>query len=231
MKSEFFVQLIASKFQKLTKITITLLFLFSFPCFSFGQSVYADIWVTEDSVNGYAGMSGSYSMGSHIDTTSVSLNGAYASGGNYASVSVPLYEGTFYLYASTDSYCPDSGSSYGGGSISIQKQVCVDECAACKIVRQQQTNAAYLNAAACEGAAFGLYEAAVQVCNNQNYCKPDHADYNPGQCDQCKNTALAILGTATGVCGVKLATDLNNRTNCEAMKKDVNCNLVQCYNP
>lgn len=197
---------------------------------------YTDVSESGGLAIGYGSMSGSYEHSGHTTTTNVTLtspSGASASetGGEYTAAYLPVdVDGWYSAITIHITDCSIGGTSWQAGSSSGQTQVCIDTCTPCRALRGTQTTSCQLQLGACELLAVGAYAAAIQVCNNQNYCKPDHPDYNQEQCDDCKQTALIVFGAASGACGVNLGVCLNNRVDCENGTYKLNC-TTGCTNP
>jgi hypothetical protein len=183
--------------------------LLAFTCHSIclGQvSSYTDVAGSGNSVVGYGAVTGIYGSGYHVNTTSVTLTSpsgasSSASGGDSATVSLSVdQDGNYSASTSHEGTCPYYGYVHIIGGSGGQTQVCNDTCTPCRAKREQQGDVCLGILVACEGAASAKYLADIQSCNNQNYCKTNHPDFNEEQCNTCKNTALEVYGIASAAC-------------------------------
>jgi hypothetical protein len=180
-------------------------------------------------------MTGGYGMGSHIDTTYLTLSGpsssVYGSGGTYASAELPVVEGTFSVSACFDSFCTDSNTSYGGGCASAQvTTTCPDTCTACQALYGTQTGTCNINLVQCEAAAGTAFAAAMLACENNAFCQSGNPNFNQEECDRCKNTVTGIYAAAAATCGVLWYQCRDNRVNCTlSIYKTATCG--SCSNP
>jgi hypothetical protein len=190
--------------------SITILILLTLSSVGFGQSSYTNIYVSGNDVVAYGQMSGTYMMGSHVDTTNISLYGPSSSatgfGGTSASASLPIGGGgIFNAYTSHDSFCPDSGVTYYGvasssASITVSVSSCTDTCTPCRDLRQPKEIVCSGGLAVCEAQAFNTWNNAMTTCENNNFCNPNSPVYNPDQCENCKDTANTTYAVAIAGC-------------------------------
>jgi hypothetical protein len=172
----------------------------------FGQvSSYSDVGESGGSAVGYGAVSGVYGSGWHVNSTNVNLNGpsgsASASGGNSATAYLSVTQDGYYSLSTThEGYCPYSQSNHTIGGSGGGQNICADTCTACRASREGKEIACAALSAVCELAAINKYNGDIQTCDNTNYCKPNHPDYDQQQCNQCKDTAQEILIGATAAC-------------------------------
>ncbi len=237
MKTNFYAHNLRLISTYYSKAMISALLLFTLQGICLGQiSSYTDVGISGDSVVAYGAISDDYSHGQHINTTTVTLSSpgggsVQSSGGDSASSFISITEDGYYsANTSHDSWCPYTQAtiSPSGGS-SNSTQVCVDTCTPCLTSRNNQEILCWAALATCESGIFGAYNTAVQNCDNQNYCKTNHADFNQQQCDQCKETALQIYVAAQGACATVFGACWATRPDCfDGIKKKGNCDI--CFN-
>ena len=232
MKTNFFAYKVSFIRTHFGKAMLAGLLLFTLQGICLAQiSSYTDVGVSGDTVVAYGAILDDYSHGQHTNTTVVTLSSpgggsVQSSGGDSATSYISITEDGYYSASTShDSWCPYTQStiSPSGGS-SNSTQACVDTCTPCKNSRENQTILCYSALGACEAAALTVYNNAIQACDNQNYCKTNHPDYNQQQCDSCKNTALENLGIAQAACGGVFAGCMAARSDCSLSTiKKVDC--------
>jgi hypothetical protein len=171
-------------------------------------SSYTEMSDDGDSVVAYGAILDDYSMGTHINTTVVTLsspsgNSAQSSGGDSATVWILVDADGYYTADTThDSWCPYTQQtiSPSGGSDN-QRTRCVDTCTSCRASRQPKEVACLAALGTCEAAALVAYNNAMTACDNNNFCNPNHPQYNQQQCDNCRSTANENYAIATAACG------------------------------
>ncbi len=218
MKTKFYGRTIAFAGKGLFNAATTVLFLFTLMGTVWGQSSYTDVYVSGDSVVAYGAMIGGYGMGSHIDTTSLTLSGppGYASsiGGSSATTYLAIGDGgVFTAYTSHDSYCPDANANFPGvASSGGQTTVPATECSVCQGERTNKRIACIGVATTCELGFLALYNSNITSCENNPFCQENNPNYNPAECDRCKddywNTFLIQSAGCAAALPICLATTL-----------------------
>lgn len=232
MKTNFFARNVSFIRTSFGKVMLVGLLLFALPGICLAQiSSYTDVGVSGDSVVAYGAILDDYSHGQHTNTTVVTLSSpggssVQSSGGDSATSYISITEDGYYSASTShDSWCPYTQStiSPSGGS-SNSTDACVDTCTPCQNSRDNQTILCFSALGACEGTALTVYNNAIQACDNQNYCKPNHPDYNQQQCDNCKSTASNNLVIAQGVCAGVFTACMFARSDCSlSTVKKANC--------
>ena len=208
MKTNFYARTVRLIGANLGNATLAALLVLVSSITVFGQvSSYSDLGESGGTAVGYGAVSGVYGSGWHVNSTYVSLNGpsgsASSSGGESATAYLSVTQDGFYGVSTVhEGSCPYSGSSHPIGGSGGGQNICVDTCTACRASREGKEVACGAVLAGCELAALNKYNGDIQTCDNQNYCKPNHPDFNQQQCDQCKSTAAEIFAGTTAGCGV-----------------------------
>ena len=198
-------------------------------------SSYSDVGESGGTAIGYGATTGVYEAGWHVNYTYVVLTGpsgaqSYGSGFESATAYLPVTEDGYYsLSTNHEGTCPVTEMNHPIGGSNGGQQVCTDTCTPCLTSRDNHELLCWGALATCEGAAFTLYNNAIQTCDNANYCKPNHPDFNQGQCDQCKSTALENYVAGQGLCATTFGVCWATRPNCfDGIKKKGNCDI--CFN-
>jgi len=96
---------------------------------------------------------------------------------------------------------------------------CTDTCTPCQADRDRQTDLCYGAFAGCEGAAAAAYGSCINGCENMAFCRQGDPNYNPEECDRCKNGCLNIFLAASAGCGAVLGFCLAARPDCSNKQK------------
>lgn len=91
---------------------------------------------------------------------------------------------------------------------------CPDTCTPCLIIRGEETFRCFRDLAAREALATGIYFLFLQECNSQGYCQEDSGVFDPEQCDQCHNNAVAAFVALTAASTFLFVQCLNDRSSC-----------------
>lgn len=97
---------------------------------------------------------------------------------------------------------------------------CPDTCTFCLIARGEDTLACLRDLGIREALATSIYLVSLHECENQGYCQEDNPRFfDPEQCDQCNNNALAGYLALTAASAFLFAECLHNRTDCSVMTR------------
>ncbi len=193
---------------RLGKAMLSTLLLFALHNICVGQvASYTDMYGVADSVAAYGAIYADYSQGGHTYTTTVTVyspSGAssQSSGGNSASGFISIdTDGTYWASTAHEAWCEYAQIAFQAGGSNGQTQACVDTCTACRALRHPKEVVCALALTACEVKALTDYNSAMTACENNNFCNPQHANYNQQQCDNCKETANQNFAAHTALCG------------------------------
>jgi len=209
-----------------------------------GASFYSVVWTDESGdVYGFGVTDSSYNQYNHQSRAIVSLsspNGRVSSydtgysGSSATGYVYLLYDendvGSYFINTEHWDYCPVVFSDIYQGSSTQTTQTCTDTCTQCRTQRHNQTILAYTALAVCEATALTVLNNGLAACDLQNFCKPEHQDYNPELCASCKNNHYENYAIAQAACAAAFAGLMLTRPDCgDGTRQNKQCAFI-CSN-
>lgn len=236
MKKIFFIETKITMTNFLVKASFPVLLLLAFQSLCFGQVYsYTDASASETTVYGYGAVTGTYNSNTHVyqTTTTISApsgrNVTASNGGSSvnSSLSIEGESGSFSLSTTHVGTCPYQGQSHpvggSGGSFLVPSK-----CDLCQAQRNFKRLICYGAAGGCELLALAAYNNAINACENNTFCQEGNANYNPEECNRCKDSAQTSFGIATGACSLALGICLE--TSLPDCRAEPTGNNTECVN-